>query len=104
MKKKIGFIITCPNCGAEYLPGEIFLPKVFVGEPTNIDKDANGKIFSFTGTNMNTFESYTCDYCGTLFKVRATINITSRVDVKHDFSKPYSVVLDEDDKLVLEEN
>lgn len=97
------FIIECPNCGAEYLPGEIFLPKTFLGEPKNIDKDEKGKIISFTGTNMNTLENYVCDYCGTNFKVRATINMNARINVKHDFSKPYKVNINKVSDLILEE-
>ena len=26
-------VITCPFCGKEYLPAEIFIPKVFFGNP-----------------------------------------------------------------------
>lgn len=103
MKKKINFIIPCPYCGAEYLPGEIFLPKTFLGEPKHIDRDDNGKIVSFVGTNMNTYESYTCDFCGTTFKIKATVNMVSRPDVKHDFSRPYKVSLEEEE-ILLEEN
>jgi len=97
------FIIECPHCGAQYLPGEIFLPKEFLGEPKNVDKDENGKILSYVGTNMNTVENYICDYCGTNFKVRATINMNARTDVKHDFSKPYKVLIKDEADLVLEE-
>lgn len=32
-------VIRCPQCGAEYLPGEIYLPKYFLGQPKNVSKD-----------------------------------------------------------------
>ena len=33
-------IIRCPNCGAEYTAGEIYLPKCFLGVPKHIERDA----------------------------------------------------------------
>lgn len=66
-------IIRCCHCGAEYLPAEIFLPNEFLGKPRSIEKDSNGKIINHINGNMNTVESYYCDYCGKRFRVDASI-------------------------------
>lgn len=65
--------IVCPECGAEYLPAEIFYPKDFFGNPKNISKDRAGKIQFFSGVNMNVTESYICDYCKRKMTVTADI-------------------------------
>ena len=47
MKEKLNIII-CPNCGAEYLPAEIFLPDSFLGRPGVVDKTISAlRKFSF---------------------------------------------------------
>lgn len=74
-------IIRCPYCGAEYLPGEIFLPKHFLGQPKNISKDFTGKILEYEGLPQNLVETYTCDKCLSNFKVIANIIYT----VKEEF-------------------
>ena len=48
MKQK-PIIITCPNCGAEYLPAEVYIPDSFLGKPKTVDKDSSGKIIYFSG-------------------------------------------------------
>ena len=65
--------ITCPVCGAEYLPCEIYYPNQFLGRSIEIDK-IKGKIDSFSGTNMNLEETFTCDHCGSNFKVTAKVS------------------------------
>lgn len=66
--------IICPECGAEYLPAEIFYPKEFFGNPHSITKDRSGKIQFFSGINMNLSETYICDYCKT------KLNVTTNID------------------------
>ena len=39
--------IRCPNCGCEYLPGEIYLPNYFVGQPTDIIKNNEGEVLGY---------------------------------------------------------
>ena len=56
--------IKCPDCGAEYLPAEIFYPDEFFGKPNSIEKDVYGKLLFFNGNDMNLTETYRCDYCG----------------------------------------
>lgn len=65
--------IRCPHCGTEYLPGEIYLPDSFTGQPTQIIKDEKGEVLGFEGNDMNTTEIYTCDVCGQPFKVEAIV-------------------------------
>lgn len=66
-------IICCPFCGAEYMPGEIFLPKHFLGQPKCINKNDDNKIIDFKGIKQDLEETYTCDNCNSIFKVKANI-------------------------------
>lgn len=65
--------IKCPNCGCEYLPAELFYPKTFFGEPTDIVKDETGAILGYSGADMNTSETYLCDKCNKSFSIEATV-------------------------------
>lgn len=69
--------IKCPCCGREYLPAEILYPKSFIGCPRDIIRDDKGGILGFNGEDMNLCETYTCDGCGKLFAVEATISFRS---------------------------
>jgi len=82
--------IKCPCCETEYLPGEIFLPKYFLGQPTDIEKDYSGKILSYAGVEQNLNEEYICDKCGKKFIVKANINYDVTIDRNKDLSEPYS--------------
>lgn len=79
--------IKCPYCGAEYLPGEIFLPKHFLGQPKDIEKDFRGIILEYSGIEQDLTESYTCDYCKNIFSVKADIRY--KVEEKVDLSNSY---------------
>lgn len=72
--------ITCPKCGYEYTAAEIYYADSFLGKPTNIIRDADGKIISISGTNMNLKETYICDNCNCNFKVEAKLSFTSKVN------------------------
>lgn len=74
--------IKCPECGAEYLPAEIYYPNDFFGSPANISKDKLGKIQFFTGKSMTTQETYVCDYCKRKMTVTATITFQAKVEEK----------------------
>lgn len=89
MKQK-SVVITCPNCGAEYLPAEIYLPDYFLGKPSNIDKDGNGKLIYFSGDNMNLSETYHCDYCKKEFKIICKLNFITDYNRDLDFDEEYS--------------
>lgn len=78
MKNQKEKVIKCPVCGCEYLPAEIFLPKPFLGNPKNIDREhLTGKILDYTGNSMNLTETYTCDRCDHTFKVTTSINFNT---------------------------
>ena len=94
--------IVCPNCGAEYLPCEVYYPNQFLGKSYEIDK-IDGKIDMFNGSNMNLEESYTCDHCDTMFKVTAKVQFKTQVVDKYDMSKSYATPLFED-KITLNED
>ena len=66
-------VITCPNCGREYLPAEIFVPSAFFGRPMDIERLTGGEIEVFDGTTMDTSEEFTCEYCGEPFVVTTDI-------------------------------
>ena len=95
--------IRCPHCGWEYLPGEIFLPDHFLGQPVNIDKDITGKILCYDGVVQNTNENFECVNCGKKLNLSATIKFNCELVKEEDFdlthtSKKYS------DRLVLKED
>lgn len=78
-------LIKCPYCGAEYLPGEIFLPNHFLGQPKGIEKDYTGKFLYAEGIDQDLTEFYTCDKCLSNFKVSAKINyiVTPEFEAKN---------------------
>lgn len=73
MTKNFGKKIICPVCGRQYLPGEIYLPKNFLGQPKYVEKDCSGKIIFADGGDMCLKETYQCDKCDTTFEVVANI-------------------------------
>lgn len=76
-------IIKCPACGAEYLPGEIFLPKHFLGQPKEVIKDLYGKIKAVAGgIEQDLEESYVCDKCDSEFVVIPTIKYKTELIFK----------------------
>lgn len=95
MKNEKLNVIICPKCGREYLPGEIYIPKCFIGSPKYIDRDNLGKITYFDGTTMNTNETYVCEECGVTFGVKAQVNFKTFINEKMDFSTDYKSPLKE---------
>ena len=84
-------IIRCPNCGAEYTAGEIYLPEYFLGKPKYLEKDyITHKILYDNGKPMNTKEYFTCEYCNTPFIVSAYVKFNVEEDAKHNFNKNYT--------------
>lgn len=87
-------IIRCPNCGAEYTAGEIYLPKCFLGVPKHIERDATThRILYDMGKPMDTKETYICNYCDTPFKVSAYVKFNVEEDTKHNFNKEHTTSL-----------
>lgn len=93
-------VIKCPECGAEYLPAEIFYPKDFFGNPSSISKDRLGKIQFFAGKNMNLQETYICDYC----KRKMTVTADIQFHVQIEEIKPPRVTHFNRPQLILEED
>jgi hypothetical protein len=92
-------VIKCPFCGAEYLPGEIYMPGSLIGQPDEVVKDYAGKIIYedyYTDTREpNMIESYICDCCDKPFIVEATITYKTRAEApEKDFSTQYVSLLD----------
>ena len=92
-------VIRCPHCGAEYLPGEIYMPSSLIGQPDDIVKDAVGKIiyedYSTEAREPDMIESYICDYCEKPFVIEATVTYkASKEAPEKDFSSQYVSLLD----------
>ena len=68
--------VKCPHCGYQYVPGEIFNPKHFLGQPRDIVRNSIGEILGYEGTVMDTIETYICDNCNTEFTVTAKVSFT----------------------------
>ena len=62
--------ITCPHCGAEYAPQEIFVMSNF--NNSRIIKDEEGKILD--DLDYDKEEYYKCDYCNKTFYVNMDIS------------------------------
>ena len=103
MKPRKFELIECPNCGYEYLPAEIYIPKSFVGTPKYIVRNECGKIESFENISMDTQEIYTCDKCNTSFKINAKLVFTTEEDKLENFDSEYSSPLQKN-VLFLEED
>lgn len=102
-KKTILEVITCPHCGREYLPAEIFVTSSFLGNPTDIDRDENGKIISFNGKTMDLNEKYICDSCNKEFKITTKISFKSFIDPEDQFNTEYVSPLHEKKITLFEE-
>ena len=89
-KKEI--YITCPKCGTEYLPAEIYYPNEFLGKPQGIDK-LNGKIENYSGKPMNLEETYQCDNCNCKFSVTAKVSFKTIELNKFDTNQEYKTQL-----------
>lgn len=94
MKTRKFEIIECPKCGYEYLPAEIFVPNGYFGRPTDIQRDAEGKIISYEGTSVDLFEKYVCDRCNVEFRVVSKLQLTTELGFPGNFNFDYVTKLD----------
>ena len=100
MKIKKSQLISCPHCGYQYLPKEIYLPNFFFGETKEVSRDTNGRIVDIDKPILNLTESYICDKCSTKFNVTAKIlfqcdtNENDFFDDTDAFSEVYSSKID----------
>ena len=90
MKPRKFDTIACPNCGYEYLPAEIYVPKAFFGKPFMLERDASGKLINYEGSSIDLFETYTCDKCNHTFRIVAKIGFTTEEDKLENFDEEYS--------------
>ena len=94
-------IIKCPKCKTEYLPGEIFIPNNFLGQPKEIHRDEDGKIINYRGISQSLRETFTCEKCNYTFDIEA--QITYKVESSMaNFDEEYSTPLYAD-RIVLKE-
>ena len=92
-------VIKCPHCGAEYLPGEVYLPGELIGQPDDIVKDSLGRIlyedYSTADKEPSLESHYICDYCDKPFIVEATTTYRTREEApENDFVTQYVSLLD----------
>ena len=91
-------VIRCPHCGAEYLPGEIYMPGALIGQPDDVVKDSLGKILYEDyreGQEPDMVEHFICDYCDKPFVIEATVTYKSMAEEpEKDFSTQYVSLLD----------
>lgn len=95
MRKKALEIIVCPNCKAEYLPSEIFIPNQFFQNPGTIIKNKEGKIEHFTGKSIDSYETFVCDYCKKKFNISSKLTFVETLDTKYNFDEEYETKLNE---------
>ena len=91
-------IIRCPHCGAQYLPGEIYMPGALIGQPDDLVKDSLGKILYEDyqeGKEPDMIEHYICGYCDKPFIVEATVTYKTMTEApERDFSQQYVSLID----------
>ena len=92
-------VIRCPQCGAEYLPGEIYMPGSLIGQPDEVVRDSFGKIIYedyYTKTREpDNIEHFTCEYCNKPFVIEATVTYKAKEEApERDFSTKYVSLLD----------
>lgn len=92
-------VIRCPHCGAEYLPGEIYMPGDLIGQPDDVVKDAFGRIlyedYSTEDKEPHTSEHFICEYCEKPFIIEATITYKAKEEApENDFTSQYVSLLD----------
>lgn len=92
MKQQL-ILINCPNCGAEYLPAELFLPFNYFNKPFFIEKDENGKIIHQIDGELNLQETYICDHCNKKFEIDSKIFFETKILETEDFSEDFCVKL-----------
>lgn len=81
--------ITCPCCGAEYLPSEIYIPQEVLGKSNfEINKTRMGNITDDNSIkDMDLNEVYECDFCGRTFRVRMKVKFETECDKFNEESK-----------------
>ena len=92
-------VIKCPRCGAEYLPGEVFLPNAIIGQPDEVVRDSLGKIIYEDYYSVDRepclTESFTCEYCNKPFVIEAVVSYKTKEETpEKNFKEQYVSLLD----------
>jgi hypothetical protein len=92
-------LVKCPHCGAEYLPGEVYMPGSLVGQPDEVVKDSLGKIiyedYYTPECEPDMIEHFTCEYCDKPFIVEAIVTYKTREEAPEvDFKNQYVSLID----------
>ena len=91
-------VIRCVHCGAEYLPGEVYMPGALIGQPEDIVKDSLGRLLYedySEGKEPDMIEHFICDYCDKPFIVEATVTYKTMVEEpEKDFTNQYVSLID----------
>ena len=92
-------VIRCPHCGAEYLPGEVYLPGSIIGQPDEVVRDSVGKIiyedYYTKEREPDSVERFTCEYCDKPFVIEAVVTYKTKEEApENDFSTTYVSLLD----------
>lgn len=91
-------LIKCPYCGAEYLPGEIYMPGSLIGQPIDVVKDSVGRILYEDypeNKEPDMFEQFICEYCNKPFVIEATVTYKTKEEApENDFSTTYVSLID----------
>lgn len=93
MKDTKTLTIRCPHCEWEYLPGEIYYPKHFLGQPKDIERTVEGNIDVYNGIEQNLEEVFYCEHCGKPFRVHAKVEYNVEKAVELDFDSDYKTPL-----------
>lgn len=83
-------VISCPKCGKQYLPAEIFIPNCVFGKPDLILRNTENEIVDMTGITPDKDETYCCDNCNTTFRISLKMKFTATIDDSIDFSDEYA--------------
>ena len=92
-------LIKCPHCGAEYLPGEIYMPNSIIGQPDEVVKDSLGKIiyedYYTADREPNLIESFVCEYCDKPFIIEAIVTYKTKDEMpERNFKEQYVSLID----------
>ena len=79
--------ITCPYCGYEYTPSEIYVPDNFLGKSKNIVRSAVGEVLGYEGIEPELDEIYCCDNCQNEFKISAKVTFTTSIETEKEDTK-----------------
>lgn len=80
--------ISCPICGYEYLPEEIFVPKYVFGNPKGIVRN-NGKIEYFLDRSIDLKETFSCYNCHNTFVVEGAVQFSTKPLIKEIIESEY---------------